>query len=73
MHATAEQGIEFTSGATVWAWVGGMDWLPAVVMTDAEQPIVRMEHGVWVKVSRAHLAARNPELRGADRPRATRN
>ncbi|MGH7864221.1 MAG: hypothetical protein ACREQB_04480 [Candidatus Binataceae bacterium] len=73
MHASTEKQTQFTSGAKVWAWVGGMDWLPAVVMKDDEQPIVRMEHGVWVKVSRTDLAPRDPELHGADRPRHARN
>jgi len=69
MHASTEKGAEFTSGAKVWAWMGGTDWLPAVVMKAKEQPIVRMDHGVWVKVPQDHLAARDPDLHGADRPR----
>jgi hypothetical protein len=69
MGSVTQSASEFTPGATVWAWMGGGDWFPAVVMKVVQQPIVRMEHGVWVSVAPQNLAARDPELRGSDRPR----
>jgi hypothetical protein len=66
----ASQTKQINRADPVWVWDGG--WWPATIVAhecSAGSLIVRLENGVTVPVPMARLRPRDPELRGADKPR----